>query len=88
MGARKFQGGDIIQHFKREEDGKGTRYLYRFIGQGQHTETREDLVFYQALYGDYGFYARPLDMFYSRVDRDKYPNTRQEYRFELYREED
>lgn len=81
---RKFTEGDIVQHFKREWDNRGNTYLYEIIGHGQHTETREDLVIYRALYGDGGIFARPSQMFYSKVDRDKYPEIRQEYRFEFY----
>lgn len=80
---RKLNSGDIVAHFKRETvDPNSTKYLYRIITIAEHTETGEKLVVYEVLYGSFGIYARPKDMFMSEVDHDKYPNIKQRYRFE------
>lgn len=78
--------GTIVRHFKREtlsaEEKKTNRYLYVVRDMAHHTETGELLVIYQALYGEFGTFARPAEMFFSELDRAKYPEIRQRMRFE------
>lgn len=65
------------RHFK----GK----LYYVHSVVMHSETREFLVSYQALYPPYGMFVRPLDMFKEKVEEGRADNTtNQIYRFEMY----
>ena len=65
----------IYKHFKGD--------YYILEGIGIHSETKEKYVIYRGLYGENEVYLRPYDMFFEKVDRQKYPNVKQEYRFEL-----
>ena len=65
----------LYRHFKGN--------IYRVVGVATNTETNESMVIYQETSGEYLLWARPLSMFMSEVDHDKYPNAKQKMRFEF-----
>lgn len=88
----EFYPNELLQHFKRDlitqedmenSDYDSYKYLYRFIGDGIDTETNNQVCIYQAI-SDGTMFVRPKEMFYSKVDKEKYPNAKQEYRLEKY----
>ena len=60
MNNRNLKIGKKYRHFK------GKEYLVLYIAR--HSETLEELVVYQALYGEKGIWVRPLDMFLGQVE--------------------
>lgn len=67
--------GRVYRHFKGD--------YYVTEGVANHSESGEPYVIYRKQYGDGGLWIRPLEMFLSRIDREKYPTVEQEYRFQL-----
>ena len=75
---RELKIGGVYKHFKGN--------MYRVEGVAKHSETTEAYVVYRQMYGDESLWIRNLDMFMEEVDKDKYPDIEQKYRFELIEE--
>lgn len=73
-GLREVKAGQMYKHFK------GT--IHKVICIAKHSETGEDMVVYTHEDNN-EIWARPIDMFLSEVDHEKYPDVKQKYRFEL-----
>ena len=85
INGRTFKTGDIVRHFKRETlQDPGTKYMYAILGFAKHTmpDTKQALYEDIEMHINYDVFARPAEMFFSEVDRNKYPDIRQKYRFE------
>ena len=72
---REVQINRVYKHFK------GNYYIV--VDIATHSETKEQYVNYRQLYGDGKLWIRPLEMFLSEVDHEKYPDVKQKYRLEL-----
>lgn len=79
MQTRRPEPGDVYRHFKNK--------LYEIVAIAIHSETEEEMVVYKQQYGEGKIYVRPLTMFLSEVDHEKYPEVSQKYRFEWINEE-
>lgn len=71
----------IVQVGKKYRHFKG--HLYQVLNIAKDSETLKDVVVYQDLSDDTKIWVRDYDMFLSKVDKEKYPEVKQEYRFEL-----
>lgn len=74
MEQRTIHPGCVYRYFKGN--------FYYVEGTAKDSETQQEMVVYRQLYGDHSLWVRPLEMFLSKVDHDKYPDIQQEYRFE------
>lgn len=89
---RHFKKDNISTEFDRPLPKKGEKYRHfklgktvTVIGISRHTETEELAVVYEY---EGTIWSRPLEMFMSEVDKEKYPNTTQKYRFEKVESEE
>lgn len=74
LAMNKLEPMTVVKHFK------GNQYLV--LGVAKHTELDSEFVVYRPLDGDRKLFVRPIDMFLSDVDKEKYPDVQQKERFE------
>ena len=75
---RSVKEGQVYRHFKGS--------LHRIICIALDSETMKEMVVYNHI-SDGSIWVRDKEMFLSLVDKDKYPDVKQKYRFELYDDE-
>ena len=75
---REIKAGEYYRHFKGG--------LYHVTGIAKDADTEKPVVVYQALYGDEELWVRDYEEFAGEVDRQKYPDAEQQYRFERIEE--
>ena len=72
---REIKINGLYRHFKGN--------MYKVIGIANDSETLEKIVVYVSMKDESTLWTRPLNMFLSEVDKNKYPDVKQKYRFEL-----
>lgn len=86
------KAGDYVAHFKRdllpiEERQNSMKFLYMVVDIATDVEDGKDVVVYRALYpdaeGKFKMFVRSMKEFYDSVDKDKYPEAKQERRFQI-----
>ena len=79
--------GYIVKHFKADIPDPGKKfqdYLYQIVGKALDTETEKQVVVYRKANDHSKMFVRPLDNFLEDVDTTKYPNAKQQSRFEMF----
>ena len=71
---RRPRPGEIYRHFK------GNLYQVKMLARD--SSSSKEVVVYQAMYAPFEYWVRDLEEFTSEVDREKYPDVKQCYRFE------
>lgn len=86
-GDAEYWVGDIVRHFKHEtltaEEKARDKYMYKIKAFAMHSDLSTMMVVYQAYYDDKTIWVRPIQEFAGPVDREKYPDIKQKYRFEV-----
>lgn len=89
----RLKTGDVVVHFKREllseEEKRSLKYVYIIEGICLNTDTLDNMVVYRPLYSlddhcKFDCFARPYDDFMGEVDKKRYKNIKQKYKFEKF----